>query len=105
MGKCTASGWKFPRNCAHSPRVCPSGGARTARPTSATMHKSPSRARDVRVRLTLGNQIRHDLCRDHSRQFLVEPLELEGELLVVNPELTQDRRMQVPDMHWIFDDV
>src|SRR5579862_6342274 len=105
MGKCTASGWKLPRNCASSPRVRPSGGANTARPISARMQRSASRARDVRFDLKSGDQIRNDRSRDHPGQLLVESLELEGEFLVIDPELTQDRRVQVSHMHRVLDDV
>ena len=53
----------------------------------------------------LGQDIFHNVRFFYSREALVQPLILKGELIVIDPQLVQNRGIHVTNMDGVFDDV
>jgi len=53
----------------------------------------------------LGQDIFNNVRLFYSRKALVQPLILEGELVVIDPQLVQNRGIHVTNVDGVFDDV
>ena len=120
IGRCTASGWKRPRNCSQSACVCPSNLNRTGTSNSIAIARSDA------IQSGLGNQRLgeaglesiNQLCSTHSCEkavdhlrgggaglLLFQSLKLEGELIVVEAQAVQDRCVLIPNRLRVSHDV
>src|SRR5580658_5895687 len=125
IGRCTANGWQPPRNCAGLARSNPSGGRKTIRTGSTrigTRVRSPRRVLKGILRsdactkfLSLlvavlcaieatgsRQDLCHDPCRFHAREFLFQPLERVVELTMIEAQHVKHGGMQIANLHRVL---